>query len=129
MVFRHLVDAQANLAVIDQQVRPGHQRGEDLGVRQLHTGLVARRVIQVQTERRALLQQDGAVGEDADAQLRSLQVGEDGDRPTEFGFDLADVAVPGRGLLVGAVAHVQAERVCARFDQRPDHLLRGGCGA
>jgi hypothetical protein len=73
--------AQANLAVVDQQIGARFQRGEDLRMRQAHAPLVARRGIEVETERGARLQSNRTVGEGADAQFGPLQVEQHAYRP------------------------------------------------
>ncbi len=73
---------QLQLAVVDQQAVAGLDRIQDFGMRQIDAVAVAGRLgllssVKVWPRR----QLDLAVGELADAQLRSLQVGENADRP------------------------------------------------
>src|SRR6056297_526352 len=89
---------------------------------------IALRPVEIEPERRALDQLFLATGERADAQLGPLQIGEDGDGAVHFRLDLADDAVALGDLVVLAVAHVEAEHVCARLMQRTDGgiVRRGG---
>jgi hypothetical protein len=66
-------------------------------------------------------------GEGADAQLRALQIGEDPDRAPGLGLDAADHRVARGDLVMGAVAHVQAEDIGAGLEQRADggDIVRG----
>jgi hypothetical protein len=114
------LDAQPNLAVVDQQVGVGLQGREDLRMRQAHASLVAWRGIEVQTEGGARLQPDRAGGEGADTQLRPLQVEQHADRPAGLALHLADEVQPLAMLGVGTVAEVQAEHIRTGIEQRAD---------
>jgi hypothetical protein len=98
----------AQLAVVQQQGRARPHGGQDLGVRQVHARLVARRRVAVEAEGLAGLQHHRAVGELADAQLGTLQVGQDAQRTADDLLGLADRRIDGRVGLVRAVAEVQA---------------------
>ena len=120
---------QPDLAVVDQERGAGAQRLEDLPVGEVRAGGVAGGGIEVEAEGAAHDELLRAVGEGADAQLRPLEVGEDADGRAELDLDLADDPVAGGDVLVGAMAHVEAEDIGARLVQGADHLLGGGGGA
>ncbi len=66
------------------------------------------------------------IGKDANAQLRPLKIGQNGDRAASIGLDLTDDGMA-RGLLgMGAVAHVQAEHIGPCLKQRADHFIVAG---
>ena len=71
-------------------------------------------------------QRHGAVGEGADAELRSLQVGENADRSADVDLDFADDAdQPTQHVVVG-MAHVDAEEVGPGAEEVGDsRLVRG----
>ena len=123
---RALDHLHPELAVVDEERGAGLERLEDLRMRQADPGRVALGRIEVEAEARALGEQHRAGGEGAAAQLRPLQVGEDADRPAELRLDLADQRVPAGDVLVGAVAHVEAEDVRAGEEQAADHLVAVG---
>ena len=113
-----LVDAQAHLAVVEQQPVAGLERGEDFRMGQLDARRVAgRRVVESRTKRLADGQLDRLVGEGADAQLRPLQVDEDADRAADLGLDLADGRHQLAHEVVVGVAHVDAEDVRTRPEE------------
>ena len=73
-----------------------------------------------------LVEHDRVLAEGADAQLRSLQIDQDADRPAVLGLDLADQADELAHALVARMAHVDAEDVGAGLEQRGDHVPAGG---
>ena len=83
-------DAQPHLAVVEQQAMAGLERGEDLRMGQLDARSRRRASDRNRARRSGPGEHHRALGEGADAQLRSLQVGEDADRPADLGLDLAD---------------------------------------
>ncbi|MNZ85718.1 hypothetical protein D3C78_1045210 [compost metagenome] len=113
-------DAQAQLAVVQQQVHARLKGGDDLGVRQVDPAAVARGVVQVQAQGLAALQLHLAVGKAADAQLRPLQVHEDTQRVVQLLLDFADPLVAQGVVGVLAVAEVEAEDVHPGFYQLAD---------
>jgi hypothetical protein len=123
MVAPAILDPEPDLAVIDQQHGARGQHGEDLGMRQADAVRVALLGVEVQPERHAFLEIGGAGGEDSDAQLRALQIGEDADGPAGIDLDGADHRVARGDFLVGAMAHVEPEDIGPGVEQRPD---RGG---
>ncbi|MPN43875.1 hypothetical protein SDC9_191436 [bioreactor metagenome] len=78
--------------------------------------LVAHDVAGGDGEGLAVGQDDRAVAERPQADLRSLQVGEQTDRAVRLGLRVAEVLEPLLVLRVGAVAHVEAGDVHARVD-------------
>ena len=123
---RALDDAQAHLAVVEEQAVAGLERREDLRVGQLDALGVARRRVGIEDEGLAGRQRDRAVGEGADAELRALQVDEDADRPLGIGLDLADCRHQAAEHVVVGVAHVDAEDVGAGPEEAADLRLVGG---
>ena len=120
---------QADLAVVEQQAMTGLDAGEDFGMRQLYAIEVARLGVLVEREGCAVVEHRRTVGERADAQLRSLQVAQDADRPGVFRLHRADRGDELAHPVVRGVAHVDAERVGAGLEQFADHLGIAGGGA
>ena len=105
-----------------------HQ-SEQFGVGQLDPAIVARRVAAIEREARAVADQRLAIGKGADAQLGSLQIGQDGDGPRELAFHGANGA-DGFGMdRVFAVAHVHAEGIGPCLEQRFQHVGIAAGGA
>src|SRR3546814_19424236 len=98
-------------------------------MRQRRALVGARRLVEIEAEALARLQHHLAVLQVADAQLRSLHVGEDADRPVQLLLDFADGVVELAMIGVGAVAEVQAKDVDAGAKELADHLLAGAGGA
>ena len=119
---RHLVDAKPDEPVVDQYLVapredvPDHRRCD----RQL---AVRRRLLGADGDAVALVEDD-RLRQLPDAELRPLQVGDEGDRAAGLGRDLP--YEPGaRGvLLVGAVREVEAHGVDAGLDERAQPLPR-----
>ena len=61
--------------------------GENLGMRQVNARGVAWSGVGVEREDRIVVEHDGAAGEAADAQFRTLQVDQDADRPAALALD------------------------------------------
>ena len=118
-------DAEAELAVVEQQRRTLAGGVDDLGMRQAHAMLVARRLVEVEPQPRAVLEHHVAGGEGADPELRALQVGEHADRAADLLLETADRIEAGRVVGVRAVREVQPEHVDAGDEQPLDHLGRG----
>ena len=119
-----LDDPEDELAVVDEQPGAGLDRVENLLMRKVGAGCVARRLVAVEDEGLAGLQFGLVALELADAQFRPLQVGEDRRRPVELGLERADRGDPLGVIGVGAVAHVDPEGVGARLGQAADHRRR-----
>ena len=79
--------------------------------------------VKIQPEGRALGQLFLATGETAHAQLRPLQIRQDGDRAVQILFDLADDLVTCTDIVMGAVAHVQTEHIRTGLVQGADHRI------
>ena len=125
-LFR-LDDAEAHLAVVDQDCVAGLQRVQDFGVGQAHARLIARCGIRIEDEGRALLELHAAVVEFAQTELGPLQIGENADGPAAIGLELAQHRHALAQLLVAAMAHVDAEDVDAGLKEGfDDRSLAGG---
>src|SRR3954467_13353566 len=122
-----LLDFEAHLAVIDEQLNAGRERREDLWVGQRNPIAGPWGRVEVEADPITFLQRDWPLGQAADPQFRPLQVGEDRDGPPGLSFDRADDVVARLVLRVAAVAEVEAEHVRSGLEQRPDHL-RAGAG-
>ena len=90
-------------------------------MRQLHALGVTRRGVAVQNKILALVDLGGAVGEGAEAELWSLQIDQDADRPVVIGLDGADRGHQLAHLVVIGMAHIDAKHVGAGFEQPADH--------
>ena len=117
------LDAQTDLAVVDEQRRSGLERLEDLAVRQRRAGRVAGRGVEVEAEGLALGEILRAIGEHPAAQFRALQVGEDGDGTAGIGLDLADRRVTLRDIGMPPVAHVEPKHVGTGLEERADRVV------
>ena len=71
----------------------------------------------------------GAFVERAQAQLRSLQIDQDADRPAVAALDIADGRDQFAHLVMRGVAHIDAEHIGAGLEQPADHRKVGRCGA
>jgi hypothetical protein len=85
--------------------------------------LVSWLVIHVETERRTCSQLDRSIGERADPELRTLQIGKDRDRPSCFLLDPTNNIVARLMVLMRTMAKVRAKYIRPRFEQRPDFIL------
>ncbi len=112
--------AQAQFAVVQQQVHARLQRRDNLGMGQVDPALIARGRVQVQAQRLAAHQLHFALGKAPDPQFRPLQVHEDAQRVVELALHLANplVALGVVGML--AVAEVQPEDIHPGFHQLAD---------
>ena len=108
----HSMHLQADLAVVDEEGRAGlraPRRSPDAAGR---PGSRRRRPGRGRSgSARPRSSITGPAAKVPHAQLRPLQVGEDADRPPDLGLDLANQRVPPGDVVVGAVAHVEAEDV------------------
>ena len=119
-----IFDPQFDLTVIHQQVRTGFQRVENLNMWKLHAVYVASCIIQVQAERGTGDQFNTVVScKDTNTQFWPLKVSKDSDWRVEVFFYFTDNRVADTDFGMVAVAHVEAEHVCAGFDQSADHLI------
>src|SRR3546814_14810833 len=91
-------------------------------MRQVDARRIARRLVGVEDEARALRKLGGPVLEGADAQFRPLQVDEDRRRAAGFLFERADRRDHLRIARMVPLAHIYAEGVGAVPVLRPDHL-------
>ena len=104
------------------------QRGKNFGVRQRHAGGVAGFVAQqVQFESLSGFELDRAVGEGADAQLRSLQVEQNADRPPAGALQIADDLRARLVIGMAAMTEIQAKHIHPGIEQGFDAgAVRGG---
>ena len=124
LVFIGADDAQAQLAIIDQQPLALLHDPEQFGMRQAHAGVIAGRRVTVELEMARVADNGAAILERADAQFWPLQVAQDGDRAAIFLLGLAHMRDGfGMGGVV-AMAHIDAERIGAGEDELGDHLGR-----
>ena len=72
--------------------------------------LVSWLVIQVETEQRTCRQLDRSIGERADPELRTLQIGDQRERAAELFLDRPGEDGAARVLVVRAVREVEADR-------------------
>ena len=98
-------------------------------MRQLNTALIARRRIAVERKVPAMPDHRLAVLKGANAQLWALQIGKNGDGPVELFLHRADCLDRGGVIGMIAMAHIDAECVCACLEQLFQHLRRAACGA
>ena len=106
----------------------GRERTQDFRMRQIDARGSAERRVAVESEGVALVQVDGAAGEGAEPQLRSLQIDEDADRAAGLFLERADHRHPLAHDVMRGMAHVDAEDVGAGGEQVGDGLAvaRGG---
>jgi hypothetical protein len=121
-------DLEADLAVVDQQPLALCHQAEQFRMGKLHARLVARRGIAIEREASTMPNERLPVLELTNAQFRTLQVCENGDRPR-----CALLNRPDRGNGLGmdcmvAVAHVDTKRVGTGAKQPLDHrsIATGG---
>ena len=88
-----------------------------------------RRGVEVEPELLAGLQMHATAAEAADAQFRTLHVGQDADRAVELCLQLADHGEAGGVVLVRAVGEIQPEHIGAGLEQARQHLRRRTGGA
>src|SRR2546427_2756483 len=91
-------------------------------MRQIGTRRIAWRVGEIEAKGSIGHQPHGASGEAADAQLRSLQVGQHANRPGPLALHLANEFESLLVLSVRTVAEVQAKHVDTRIEQGADHI-------
>ena len=87
--------------------------------------VVARVLVEVEAEMRAGGDLRPAARKIAEAELGSLQIGEDADRPAGLALDLANLGKARAMLVVGAMAEIEAEDVDAGLEQGADALEAG----
>ena len=93
---------------------------------QVNTSGIAEFRIVVQREGLADGQFFLAIGEFADAQLRSLQIGQDADRTTDRGLYRTDASNKRAHQVMIGMAHVDAEHIRTCFEELFQHRLIGG---
>ena len=80
--------------------------------------------VEVEADALSLFKRNWTLGQAADPQLGSLQVGQDDGTPGLL-LDRAHDVVALLMLLVAAMAEVEAEHVGPGLEQRPDHVRAG----
>ena len=118
---------EADFAVVDQQPLPLLEQAEQFGMRQFDAGLVAGFGIAVEREMARMADHRLPVLELADAQLGTLQVGEDRDRAAELFLQRADRLDRLRMVGMFAMAHIDAEGVDPGLEQAGEHFGRPAC--
>src|SRR3984957_6625033 len=108
----------------------GGERTQDFRMRQVDARRSAERRVAVEGEDVALMEVRAASVEDAEPELRPLQVDEDADRAARLLFERANHRHALAHDVVRSVAHVDAKDVGARGGQGGDGLAgaRGGAG-
>src|SRR5690606_33892908 len=102
-------------------------RGEDLRMRQMHPRPVARLGIGVEDELLSHLQLDRARGEAPDAQLWTLQVGKNADRPAHRLFHRTNTTDQRLQQRMIGMAHIDAEDIrTGQIELLDCGLVRGG---
>src|SRR5450631_4315498 len=127
-IAAEFLDAQFELAIVEQQGCTVNQGREDFRVRKIDAVRIALGRVEVEAERGTGHQGDAARGKFADTQLRALQVPQNADRPVELASDAPDGV---EALLVfglGSMTEIQAEHVDAGDKKFPDDFLRGAGG-
>src|SRR5690606_7952008 len=123
---------QLEPSVINQQTVTRLHRFENFGVRKVNAASVARFGIVVERELLADFKRDFLFSECSDAELRSLEVGENRDGAFDPAFHIADASNKRAHRLVVRVAHVNTKDVRACLIKLLDHcLVRGSrteCG-
>ena len=112
-----LDDPQRKLAVVEEHHMARLERAENFRMRQMHARPIPLRRIGIEGEALAARELDTVAGEGADAQLGTLEVGKDADRPIEAFLELADGEDPFAHRLAGGMAHVDTEHVDARAEK------------
>ncbi len=124
-----LLSAQMQLAVVDQQAVARLDRFENFRMRQENAGVVAGRIVVVQREGLAGNEINLGFGKFTDAQLGTLQVGQNADGTTVTAFNGANTLNQRPHHVVARMAHVDAEEIGAGQMQLFDHCLVGRGGA
>ena len=130
--FRHRtyrvagLDRQDDVAVVEQQLVARFDRGENFLVRRRHPRLVAGFFFHVEDKFAALFQNHAAVGKQTDAQLRPLQIGDDGGKQPFFFRQAADDVITLFVFFVGSVAEIETKGVGAGVKQGGNGLFVGG---
>ena len=112
--------AQAQLAVVEQQVHARLQGRDYFRVGQVDPALVPQSFIQVQAQGLAAYELHLAFGKASHPQLRPLQVHEDAERVVELALDLANPLVALGMVGVVTVAEVEAEDIYPGLHQLAD---------
>ena len=124
MVWTNLGYPQHQLAIVEQQPCIDFQRCENFGVRQMHTLRIPRRRVRIQPEAVARVQFNLALGKASHTQFGTLQINQYGCWPVIRLFQRADIGNQLRFIGLLAMAHIDAESICACTEQLFDHFRR-----
>src|SRR5947209_20318364 len=105
------------------------QRLEHFGMRQGRAARVAGLCVEVETEMAPRRQLRFAASKIAEPQFRPLQIGEDADRPSDLGFDRADLLKSRAVLVMCAVAEIEAEHIDTCVEQSAQTVASRARGA
>src|SRR5262245_58849210 len=94
---------------------------------QPHARAVAGTILQIETKGLAALDLRFAAAQLADADLGTLQIHQDADRPARLFLDLADQGMARAVILVGAMAQIEPENIDTGMEQG-EELLAGRAG-
>jgi hypothetical protein len=122
----HIGDLDPEPPVIEQQAVARLDRRKNLRMAEMDAAFVARRGVGIESEDLSVLDARLTALEGTDAQFRTLEVGQNADRPVELRFDLANRAMQLFELLVGRMAHIDAKYIRTGQEQFFDHLRTGG---
>ena len=118
----HVLHVEHDLAVVEQQYRPGTDVAGQLLVVEPDALAVADLEPGVEDEALSLLERDLAVLELADADLGTLQVAKDGDRAAQLGGQ----PLHQRGAILVVLRRAMREVQAHDVDAGADHPLEGG---
>ena len=122
-MFIELDHAQANLAIVDQQLCADGQSGEDFRMQQRRARGIAECIVLIEHEFGAHFEGGPLVLETTDPQLGTLQIGENADGPATFLFHFPDEAVRTLVIFVRTVAEVEPEHIDTCIVQAADGVL------
>ena len=119
LMFVGLGDAQLDQSIIQQDSFAGLDHTGQIIILHRHTPGFADNIIGREYESLSVLQKYAALLHLADAQLRSLQVGHNGDRDLQLFADGANTFNRPAMIIMSAMAHVQTDDIHARYDKFP----------
>ena len=123
-LWSSLFNPQAHASVVDQQLTVRLEDREHFPMRETQVRGVTWPLSEVEPHCCTRCEVDTATGYGANAQPRSLQIGEDPNGPLDGVFDTADrLHIGGKRGVVG-MTHIDAEDVYTRFAQAADHVWR-----
>ena len=123
-VFADIHDLEADFAVVDQDDLAGLNRCEDFGMRYRNVVAAFDRHLAHQAQLVAVMHFALVARQRTETDFRALQIGQDADRAADIFLEIAHDAEFVRQISRRVVAHVDAEDIGARFEQRFDHFGR-----